>query len=382
MAVTIHSTPQEFTPSDNPIIWSFSSNQTGQPNFSYIVELRVDTVLVGSHQLYPEIGARTHFNASEVLRSLLNVPNINQTLRSVDAANWSSVYIKIREFYGTTPAFQSYSSSPAITVFKSSLSNKEFQNWDWQDYIIGVGNKFLTDAPNDLQVRVGTNYFAQMFYYGLLDLYVIFNDIDGNMLTFVIHESTVAAGVVQFNLNTDLYVTEITQGVLDQTHSISFKVLDHATSTYQSEIKTFYLNRDCLNGYPLYWLNKYGCFDTFDFNHNASYSSDIKSFSYEKQFGSWLGTAYTFDSSNSGAFSYLKTATDKVTLTSTYLDQAHQNWLVSSCYISPLVYIYDSSYDRVSIDNTSYILNQDRFIEEYTENVTITLPNIRKSVVI
>ncbi len=46
MAVTILTEPQTFTPSDNDIDCTFSSNQSGQANFAFLVMVFVNSVNV------------------------------------------------------------------------------------------------------------------------------------------------------------------------------------------------------------------------------------------------------------------------------------------------------------------------------------------------
>ena len=52
MALTIHDTPVNYTPSGNPVVWTFSSDQTAQANFSYLVEVYVGGTLRGRQQIF------------------------------------------------------------------------------------------------------------------------------------------------------------------------------------------------------------------------------------------------------------------------------------------------------------------------------------------
>lgn len=373
MAVTIHSSPQLYTPSDNPIIWRFSSSNTVFANFSYLVEVYVSGSLTGTHQIYPESGIYSHIDVSDIVKPMLSIPTINQATFTADALNNREVYIIVKEYYGTTPTVHSTATSSTINVWKARLDNKEFSSFDYTDY---NGVKFFTDMPNDILVREGNNYLVTIMTNYNVNVYAKLYNSSGTLLDTI--TTTANNKVTQINLNTDILASAFTS----TTSYIEYYVTDVATGLVSSEIKRFYINRTCQNGFPLYWINKYGSFDTFDFSFNAIYSSEISSKTYEKQFGEWVGNVYTLDASNSGVLSYFKSASDSIQLVSNYIDQATQNWLVRSCYISPVVYILDTTYDRVSIDNTSYSENQDRFIEEYTEIVTLKLPNTRKSLIV
>ena len=374
MAVTIQTSPQLFTPSDNPIVWTFSSNTTTSENFSFLVELYIDSVLTGIHQVYPEASTYAHFNASDIVKTSIDISDINQSTLVGDALNHCEVYIIVKEYFGATPSVGATATSSTITSWKARLNDKEFSNYDYTDY---NGVKFLTDSPNDLLIREGSNFFLTLIcnyeYYLNIKLYNALG-----VLVDTIYYEPVNIDISQINLNT----TILASAFIDDTSYIEIFISDTATELVLSETKRFYINRGCQNGFPLYWLNKYGAFDTFDFSFNAIYSSDITSKSYEKQFGEWSETDFIFNASNSGVLSFFKSASDTLQLVSNYINQSTQNWLVRSCYISPVVYMLDTTYDRVVIENTAYTENQDRFIEDYTEIVTLKLPNIRKSIVV
>ena len=77
MAVTIQQVPQLYTPSDSPIMWRFSSNQTGQANFSFLVEVYIDAVLDSRHIIFPEVGIYAHFDASERLKASVQASKLS-----------------------------------------------------------------------------------------------------------------------------------------------------------------------------------------------------------------------------------------------------------------------------------------------------------------
>lgn len=373
MAVTIHSKPQLYTPSDNPIVWTFSSNATANANFSYLVELRVNDALTGTHQIYPESGAYAHFDASDIIKTMCNTMGVNPSLLLQQAYDYTAFYITVKEYYGTTPTVHSTASTTPSIAFKARLDNKDFENWDYTEW---NGLKFLTDVPDNLSIPLSSNYLPSILCIYKATLYVKLYDASGTLLDTITDD--IETPVIQLNLNSDI----LDSSFINDTEYIEYYIQDFATGLIKSEIKRFYIDRKCQNGYPLYWLNKYGSFDTFNFSFNAIFSSEISSKTYEKQFGEWVGNVYTLDASNSGVLSYFKSANDSIQLVSNYIDQATQNWLVRSCYLSPVVYILDTTYDRVVIENTAYTENQDRFIEEYTEIVTLKLPNTRKSIVV
>jgi len=66
MAVTIEQEPQDYSQSGQFMVWTFSSNQTGQANFSYILEVYIAGNLVYTAKVLPTTGIYGFFDASEV----------------------------------------------------------------------------------------------------------------------------------------------------------------------------------------------------------------------------------------------------------------------------------------------------------------------------
>lgn len=385
MAVTIASSPQKYTPSDNPIVWTFYSGAIGNTNFSYIIEVYVNAVLISSHQVFPEIGGGySHFDISEIIRPITPVAIVGSSTIVTDASNYRSAYIKIREFYGTTPSFHSDATSATIYPFKARLDPIDFDTFDYTDFKCTSNTKrFLTDSPNTLMLPEGKDYYLNIITDNETDIGIIleFYDSSNAQITALDYNDATSFKITQFNLNSDNYLALLTQPVLDTVSYVDYYMADLGGSPI-SETKRMYFDRGCDNGAELIWLNKYGAFDVYNYGQNLITSSEITTKTFEKQYGAWVGVNYVLDSSNAGVHSYFKTATDKVKLISKYIDSDTQNWLVRSAYISSLVYMFDATRQMVNIASTSYEESNDRFVEETTEIVDLTLPNIRKSILL
>ena len=137
MAVTFHTQPQVFTPASNPVVWSFSSDQTFQTNFSYIVEVYINSILHSTHQVFPQNGIYAKFNASEIMRGILSSPLITDTtFVTLYSSAYDFVNIKVYEQYGATPAIFANATSASKYVFNAALRHQDFVNWDYLDYNI------------------------------------------------------------------------------------------------------------------------------------------------------------------------------------------------------------------------------------------------------
>jgi hypothetical protein len=117
MAVTIVQEPQSYSQSGQQMIWTFSSNQTGQANFSYVVEVYVGGNLVYTGKVFPTNGIYGFFDTSEIAERFVNVSPIATTL-SYDAENYNEIYVIVRENYGTPPTNQASATSSQYNFFK------------------------------------------------------------------------------------------------------------------------------------------------------------------------------------------------------------------------------------------------------------------------
>ena len=142
MAITIQQEPQKFTPAGNPVVWTFESDQTAQPNFCFIVELYLFGNLYSTHQVFPQFGVLSRFNASEAIKSILSSPLvINGTLTTNYNSAITNGYIIVYEKYGTPPTIGAFAQSTSLmNAFNGSLRHPDFINWNYQDYNVDSNN--------------------------------------------------------------------------------------------------------------------------------------------------------------------------------------------------------------------------------------------------
>lgn len=384
MAVTITGTPNSYTPSDNPIVWQWSSNQTGQPNFSFVVEVYVNNVLDSRHEVFPEVGTRAHFDVCEIMRRSTPVASVVQNTMAKDAGNHATVYVKIIERYGVMPVLQASTTTAAIRAFKASLPEEVMETWNHTDYRIGSPTrKFMTDNTNDLRIQPDKDYFLTIITAqtsGLTLVYKLFKN-DGTQLGGADLPISSTYYITQLNLRTAFLVGFYPQSLFDQADYLEFYVELNGGANY-SETKRYYMDRStCGKPAHFVWINRFGAFDCFTFMHNTIFSGNVSSKTFEKQFGGWEGNAYVLNAQNSGLVDYMKTQKEQMKAVSDIINEAVQNYLVTSMYNSPLCYLRSATkFRRVRVENTSYDLQDDDYEEEFTETVEVSFPNTNKSV--
>lgn len=386
MAVTISSSPQNITPSDNPVTWTFSSNQSEQANFSYVVEAYVNGVLNSRHEIFPEVGSLAHYDMSSIMTVNTPVASPEHTTVVKSSSNTADCHIIIYERYGEPPTYHSSATSNNVVCFNASLSPEEFSEFSFMDYAAGGAGifKFLTQNTNDLYIQPDKDYYLSFFPFGESELYVTFTlfEEDGTSIPgadIAIDPDFVS---VQMNMRTSFMVAEtiIPQEFFDAAAYMEVFITQDGGDPI-SETKRIYFDRsECGTPTHFVWLNVFGSFDVFNFSHNRVYTAAIQSFAYNKQFGEWQGSSFVYDPSNSGTIDYLKRTGKRMQAISGYINEQTQNYLVESMYSSPLCFISESAnMVRVKVEATAYELQNDLYEDEFTEVVEVSFPNAKYS---
>jgi hypothetical protein len=181
MAVTFHDIPASYSPSDNPLRYRFSSNQTGQPNFSYIVETLYDGNVVNTAKVFPEVGIYAHWDASNVVTYIAETPVLYQSLY-IDNGLLKNVTIRVTENYGTPPTNQATATATISQTFKGRLSDEDWLDVDFVNDFQEL--KFLTNNPNreTIILRGVDSYISMLTDNGSLDLEMNFYDENNTLL--------------------------------------------------------------------------------------------------------------------------------------------------------------------------------------------------------
>lgn len=388
MSVTIHQTPASYTPSDNPIVWTFSSNQTAQPNFVYVVKVYINNVLVKNEMVFPENGIYAKYDASDWASNACNTPTISADL-IVNANNYCQVKITVVERYGVTPADQASAAASNIVAFKARMNDDDYINWDPADYIFGTNAKFMTNFPyttispkvraEDEQIRLmlinnGNNVSLAIRLY----------DAAGGLLASGAYGFTSAAfKILMINATPSVIVAE----------SIGINQSDFEAAAYYTigdtlDVADFRIDIDTSCVYRTYkrfhFMTQWGSIESYSFGLISRKEAKIESFSYGKRFGQWDGSQFEFSKDQGRDVDYAKIIENKMTVESDFLTEAVQNWLVENMYGSPLVYeqdLTDGTLMRRKVMNTGYKKKIQENDMVFNEVVEIGLPSMTSAIV-
>lgn len=410
MAVTITQTPDKYTPSDNPIVYAFKQPLTisGNPkyNVSFVVKVFIGIAEIGTFEIFPElIGATDYFgkiDLSDKIRGYITNHSVSSVGGSLlvpflyDTQNYVETHIEIREKYSVfadvDPEIQVAITTSSNTIaFKGSLSRSEFAVWDYSEYKKGSLSKgFLTERKYISQYGI-TLYTATekkgdttiLSYFDNSDLdtptsyNVLFTYIltSGNITQTNLFDSGNQGSVsaIRFNLQEQLDLALITQSTYDNCTGVIIAVQNLAGTGLIRPYSITFSDACFDKGASLLWLNKFGSYDNYRFTYNSRISAKIESKSFSKRQGEWTASNNNYNVNNNtfGRINYLKTITKQLELSSDWLTEDQQAYVVN-VYESPLVYLNEGTeVENVVITNSAYQLKQSEHDELFNEVVNI-----------
>ena len=384
MAVTIYDEPQEISPAGNPLMFTFSSDQTGQDNFSFIIEVYVNSALHSTHQVFRQFGTLSKFDCSGILASTLLNLEITTDFE-FDATNSMSSYaIVVYEKYGNPPITQASATSSTLKAFNGALRHQDWIDWDYTIYDPNqtLDAVFLTDFPTSQKAFCGIvenfylGYFEQSGMAGvsfIIDLY----DING----------VVTSGDSCGLTSTEFNILNVGPTAIASASPV-LTITDFSSDCYYYEFRVdvagvsqvgpfrIYVDKDCkrYETRRLHWLNKYGVWDSFTFSLVSIDSSTVQSYGYQREKGVWDGTSYTYPLYQGEKTTFAKTASDQLILNSDFIKQEVQQWLVRGLYESPVVYLEvedGTEFEPVNVTNSNYQFKTRRRDGLIQEQITI-----------
>ena len=337
MAITVHSNPQDYTPSDNPVTWVFSSDQTAQPNFVYKCVIIIAGVSNSTHLVFPEVDEYAHFDISQILKSEVNTPLIEQTNVSDDAANYETIALQISESYGEPPVGGATVSDSGYYAFKGRLDDYDFIDYLESNYY------WITDFPSTEQYKVGYNEELRL---------QVKNDGTAPTITITLKDvngSTIASDtevldsnnrISQLNLKPSFLVANTT---LTQANFDSAYTMELSTSDIGKGVRTFYVDNECelYDNRRFLFLSKIGSLEAFTFSKLSRQTTTGQGKNYTRQFGEWVGQDFQYNKSTGRNINYINEAQDSLLCNSDWIAEGVQNWLVKNLNESPMVFLQD-----------------------------------------
>lgn len=389
MAVTIYDEPQLIAPAGNPLVFTFSSDQTAQPNFSFVVELYINSTLRLTQEVFRQFNTLGRIDVSEAVQSTLSSPLIvDGTLTTFYDMAINEYYIKVYEKYGTTPTIQASDTSTTLYGFNAALRHQDWINFNYQDYDASTNNALtpgtllLTSFPRTKKYFCGLDeriFLGSICTDTSVNVRFRLKDITGATIANVLTNITLdKLLVVDASPQTIIANTSVTQANFDD--AAYYEVIIRGTgaggNNGGSETFTIWIDTECkrYETRRLHWLNKFGVWDSFTFSLVSIDSTTVQSYGYQREKGVWDNTSYTYPLYQGEKVDFAKTASDQLTLNSDWINQDVQQWLVRELIESPSVYLEvdnGTDFEPVKITNTGYQFKERRRDGLIQEQITI-----------
>jgi hypothetical protein len=388
MAITITTFPSAYMGAYNQVPYTISSNNTAEPNFNFIVDIKETTTAVLLARLkYPkQPGVATlTFDIGNVLANYVRFDFNNVT--SVFAANTNSrlkYYVEFRELYDNpsgVPTLQSVSARHPTTPSTTSFNFATNSIFDFEQYSLGamVGKSisnigYLSTAPSTEKIETNQEKFLSWFDPSQLVKFIKYTGANGDVVTAV----TLTPNEYLFSTRAGKYAQDtLIAGGISIIDTYKVELLGVTSNVLAS--RTFKLNTEC-SIYPtirLHWMNKLGAFDSFNFNKNTINAMEIE----RKQFKAPLPIGYS--KQDRLKTNYNTTINDRISINSDWITESESN-LLEELATSPVIYLErtPTEFVAVNIVNTSYEIKTfltDRKLFNVSFDIEYTYSRYRQS---
>jgi len=390
MAITIHNLPVSYTPSDNPVSYTFSSDKTAEDNFVYLVKVYINNDLIANEYVYPDNGIFGRIDVSNHTSNRCKTPAISNAFVS-DAGNYCKVRITVVERYGAVPANYLSAIAPNIIAWKSRMDNNDYIDWidgEYWKYVKGTSFKFLSNHPDNLSVRQEVEQQRLMLINNLdvINLEIRLYDLDGFEVSSEVYYSGIGSAFNISILNIDPATIIANTGLT---------IGDFSASSYYTvglfvgvvgfgDLRRVDIDRSIVySTYKrIHYLSTWGSIESFTLGLISRESGSVESFGYRRGLGVWNGSSFEFKKEQGIDIDYAKSVAKKLKLTSNWIVESLQNYLCDNLYSSPLVYIQEGDLmvrRRMSSKTYDKKIHENDMI--FLEEITIDLPSYNSAVI-
>ena len=359
MAVTIEDTPKDYAPVYNKMEYLLSSTNSGNTDFSYLVDIYINGSGTKTVRLRIPIRPSDSYGLVDIHRVLeatltSDVGSTKMTAASADTSNSVLTYIvKFGEEYdvaGTLTQFPDLTVDSTRYAINASVEKQEFIDWDFlADYdMTSSADKFITNMPDNHNVSInghGWLYFKEktaVTYYEI----ETFDSAGTTISTFRL-DPTATSGTIQYIPSAPETLNGIGAGyfLAGAQPIITSSVASYTIFLYGggviSETRTFVIKEPCkFNANTLIFQNKLGMFDDFTFYNGDSSTHQIERKQMKVNIDPVSGTSLSYSMQEREKVQYYTKQTETIKLMSDWITEEEDAWLLELIE-SPEIYLQD-----------------------------------------
>lgn len=372
MAITINSQPDstKWWSIYNPVYYTVSSTNTGQPNFKFVADIYVNGVFKLREKHAPDpVYLKGDFEVNRIAESFLNF-SFDPTIDTFTHApnNYGTLQVKFGEEYGTTPVvYPDLTLSNTVTILNSSRGFIEHMTTSMDDYTdISLNRKALTSKGSNFRMFRGQNdymYITNDVATSTAMIQVRTFDYTRTLIQSFRLQNTLVGGTdkvvyvpIGYNLNNAL-LGDIIAGALPVYDSnvkyaeITFREAGGLLAS--SQIYNLEFNDNCQGDdeYDIVYQNRLGGFETFRFTKLPTKSISISKKEYRQNFLRKNNSGNLSETiSDRGSQTFFTSTTDEWTLRTDWLNDEETNRLTELVESPQLFLIYDSSFNMFAVN--------------------------------
>lgn len=382
MAITIEQSPYTFLNlSGNPIMWVFSSTNTGQTNFEYYVELYINGVLDSTHTVYMEDGTKGKFDASLYAENNTTVSTLPSDITGGDAGNDCSVYLKVYERYGDPATTQAGSVQTTTTVY-AVKAKKDMDDWNAflsidDDYTRPTGIPLAFDwLTEDVQMTIRdgeTKYLTAVNRTTgtALNLSVYYYSDAGALLDTWVNAVTLNRVGIFAVVYSDIETAYAGAGTFADVKYIRVGLAGQSTDNWA----TYTIDRSCrLQTHAVHFLSQIGGVDSFTFDRLGVNNITVETKSFQTNRGGFDGSSYVWNGVNTSKGNYSTKTKKTMKLTSEWISEAKLAFLLDNLVRSPYILLEtDAGLRRIANTGSSFKYKQKPFDALFNLEMTIDM---------
>lgn len=391
MAITILQSPDTISPAYNDIVFTVDSTNKAQCSFRYLCDIYVNGSYITRLKLFP-FGSNGYasFKINRVLEDFVSHDlHANLYGTNIFAANNNTIkdyQLKFGEEYDSSPQcdagttiFPNLTTTSTFSFFNGAFQYKNYLTYASADYLMtGVTKKFLTNMPNRAYITYGDQMTFNFMNSGsVYKMQVITYNSTGTVLGTYRYNNVFSAvgsyntriltvGVGPENLNNSTLSLGVQPVIYSAVHRYTIQLLNNSNIPV-SEIKEITMDNRIYEFTPhrLWWLNRLGGFDSYDYSMKDIRKVDSSRTEFTKLLGAYTGGDYTYNIGDRGRTVVRVDSQETNTYNSNWMTERESIWM-EELFTSPEVYISDI--------NTYVCFNQVNLVVNLFDEIEIEIP--------
>lgn len=374
MSITLVSNSGSFRPAYNPIQWVVTSTNVSRCEFLYLCDVYINGSFIVRLKAEPGLNDYGYFRIERVIQDYISKNFKYKTVGFSDNADsYCEYYLEFREQYNSNYSTTCVGSDTISSVlytgstFKAwngALQYKELIDFISTNYILDSPvTKFLNFTPTKTRIKFDSWFVASFLQDSTLadSLQIKTYDASFNLLnTYNLPNSSspiqvgahCSVGVGVNNLNA--YSESLSPSVDWIDSSVYFytvQLLDSSTNQI-SEVLIFEIDNRCykFNRYSIWWQNRKGAYNNYDFSLLAKRNINTNQITYEKILD------VNYSEGDRGTTALSEYATESLIFNTDRLRKEEVHY-IEDLYTSGDIYIVDANLNDKNIAITGAVYN-------------------------